>query len=67
MIIIRNRLKYALTMSEANMICMQKLIKVSDRLMSRGGGRAGEVAAHSVVSCDFRLSCVLSHARLARA
>lgn len=28
MIIIRNRLKYALTMSEANMICMQKLIKV---------------------------------------
>ncbi|CAN0496183.1 unnamed protein product, partial [Scytosiphon promiscuus] len=27
-IIIRNRLKYALTMSEANMICMQKLIKV---------------------------------------
>ncbi len=31
-IIIRNRLKYALTMSEANMICMQKLIKVSDRV-----------------------------------
>lgn len=28
MIIIRNRLKYALTMSEAKMICMQKLIKV---------------------------------------
>lgn len=31
-IIIRNRLKYALTMSEANMICMQKLIKVDGKV-----------------------------------
>lgn len=31
-IIIRNRLKYALTMSEANMICMQKLIKVDGKI-----------------------------------
>lgn len=34
-IIIRNRLKYALTMSEANMICMQKLIKVRPSVIPR--------------------------------
>jgi ribosomal protein S4E len=31
-IIVRNRLKYALTKAEANMICMQKLVKVDGKV-----------------------------------
>lgn len=72
MIIIRNRLKYALTMAEANMICMQKHIKVGagDRKEREGSRKVRQasgdfvfLASPHVIAARARLHCPVFLAR----
>ena len=46
-IIVRNRLKYALTKAEANMICMQKLVKVDGKVRTDLNFPAGFMGTRS--------------------
>jgi ribosomal protein S4E len=56
-IIVRNRLKYALTKAEANMICMQKLVKVDGKVRTDLNFPAGfmDVVALEKSADQFRL------------
>lgn len=56
-LILRNRLKYALTMKEAKSICMEKLVKVDGKVRTDEGFPAGfmDVVEMSRSSDAFRL------------
>jgi ribosomal protein S4E len=56
-LIVRNRLKYALTKSEANMICMQKLVKVDGKVRTDLNFPAGfmDIVALEKSADQFRL------------
>ncbi|CAM9361690.1 unnamed protein product [Phaeothamnion confervicola] len=56
-LIVRNRLKYALTKSEANMICMQRLVKVDGKVRTDVNFPAGfmDVVSIEKSSDQFRL------------
>jgi S4 domain/RS4NT (NUC023) domain len=66
-IIVRNRLKYALTKAEANMICMQKLVKVDGKVrtdLNFPAGFMGKQTCHSIASSsNSALQSSLSAAR----
>jgi RS4NT (NUC023) domain/S4 domain len=61
-IIVRNRLKYALTKAEANMICMQKLVKVDGKVrtdLNFPAGFMGELCWRAALPLpDQRRECV---------